>query len=98
MGLSLVVNAILFLVMVPAMIQRQSSLSYYLYGLLNLGINFALPILPALLVIRRIIGVLRLRQKQIFVSDISKLTAAARLDMVLFDKILSRLARSQLIR
>ena len=86
MGLSFMVTAILFLVTIPAMGQRQLPLIYYYFGLLNLLINFALPNLPASLVIRRIVSILRLRQKQIFISDSSKMTAAARLDMVLFDK------------
>ncbi|KAL3140947.1 hypothetical protein ABBQ32_005472 [Trebouxia sp. C0010 RCD-2024] len=68
------------------MLDRQLPLIYYYFGLLNLLINFAVPMLPALLVIRRVICILRLRQKQIFVSDSLKVTAAARLDMVLFDK------------
>ncbi|KAL3140952.1 hypothetical protein ABBQ32_005476 [Trebouxia sp. C0010 RCD-2024] len=85
-GLSFVSSAILLLVTIPAMLQRQLPLIYYYYGLLNLLINFADPILPALLVIRRVICILRLRQKQIFVSDSLKVAAAARLDMVLFDK------------
>ncbi|KAL3153004.1 hypothetical protein ABBQ38_012031 [Trebouxia sp. C0009 RCD-2024] len=86
MGLSFLWTAIMLLVTIPAMVHRQLPLIYYYFGLLNLLINFALPILPALLVIRRVICILRLRQKQIFVSDSLKVTAAARLDMVLFDK------------
>ncbi|KAL3153008.1 hypothetical protein ABBQ38_012035 [Trebouxia sp. C0009 RCD-2024] len=86
MGLSFLSTAIMLLVTIPAMLHRQLPLIYYYFGLLNLLLNFALPILPALLVIRRVICILRLRQKQIFVSDSLKVTAAARLDMVLFDK------------
>lgn len=68
------------------MIHRQLTSVYYLFWFINLLLAGALPILPALLVIRRIICLLRLRRKQIFVLDSSKLMAAARLDMVLFDK------------
>ena len=85
-GLSFLSTAILLVVTIPAMVNRQLPLIYYYFGLLNLLISFAVPILPAWLVISRVICILRLRQKQIFISDSSKMTAAARLDMVLFDK------------
>ena len=86
MTLSYVMNFIIFVVQIPATLQRQLGASAVWFDFLNAVINGAEPFLPALLVVRRIICVTRLRRQHIFVSDSSKLTAAARLDIVMFDK------------
>lgn len=83
MGLSVTVNFIFCLVGLPGAVQRGQAVLPWLLVVLITGVE---PYLMALLIVRRIIFITRLRQQHIFVSDSSRMTKAAMLDMVMLDK------------
>ena len=86
MGLAVLVSFIMFLVMLPTIVQQKLGARFALLDILDVIINGSEPFLPALLVVSKIVFVVRLRSKQIFVSDSRRMTTAARLDVIMFDK------------
>ena len=86
MGLANLVSFIILLVMLPTIVQQKLGATFPLLDFLDVIINGLEPFLPALLVVSKILSVIRLRRKQIFVSDSRCMTTAARLDVILFDK------------
>lgn len=86
MGLALLASFIVFLVTLSVIIPQQLGLYAIGLNLLSVVINGAEPYLTALLVVRKIAFLLRLRRHQVFVSDASRMTKAASLDVVMFDK------------
>lgn len=85
-GLALLASFAVFLVMLSVIIPQQLGLYTIGLNLLSVVINGAMPYLVALLVVRKIAFLLRLRHHQVFVSDASRMTKAASLDVVMFDK------------
>ena len=86
MALSLIPNVSIFLAMVPSMVQQHLLPAVALISFQHAILNGALPFLPALLIIKRIILMIRLGRRQIFVSDSSQMMMASNLDVVMFDK------------
>ena len=83
MGMSVMVNFIFFLVGLPGVVRGGQAVLPWLLVVLITGVE---PYLMALLIVRRIFFIIRLRRQHMFVSDSSRMTKAAVLDMVMFDK------------
>lgn len=86
MGVAVLASLIIFMVQLPTLVHQKLG-SYIIWTkLLGVVINGIEPYLTALLTVRRIAFVIRLRQRQVSVSDTSRICQAASLDLVMFDK------------
>ena len=84
--LSGLVQLMIYVALIPSFVQAHASVKSTLLQLMLSVLGAIEPLLPAIVVFVRVVGLLRLRRQGIIVSDTQKMLTAGHLDVVLFDK------------